>query len=147
MTTLLSVAEPRAAQDAGLEGYVPALSISAKVGEPMNTGFMIAMMPLTQKSRPSFGVVLFFDPGRAWCSRTLNKHGTNYLATMTATLAAAQFADMSPRATSLKYPGRQDRGAVGLAEDLRKMNFDEDTIARLLAAAEPYWKPARSRTA
>jgi hypothetical protein len=88
-------------------------------------------------------VVLYLDADRAWTARHFARNGSQSPALGRAPMPpeAVTYSARTQRAASLRYNGQPPQDAAGLAEDLRALGLDSDSVGRLVSAAAPYLSP------
>lgn len=115
-------------------------SNSGLLGVPMETKFLLALMPLDVKAPGKRGgVTIFIGADRDWSDRHFQRHGGTWLATLQATQAAAEYRDDCPRAQRLNYRGPKPGDEAGMIEDLERLGYFANQIEHFTRTAKPFW--------
>jgi len=114
---------------------------------PARSGPVMALYRTSGPRLRDHRVVLYLDADRAWTARHFARNGSQYPALARAPMPAqaVEYNSQSPRAVSLRYNGAHPQDLIGLAEDLRSLGVDDETVARFVGCAAPYLMSRRDQ--
>ena len=106
---------------------------------------IIALYCTTGSRAEKHRIVLYIAANKDWSAIQRERNGNKGTPVCTAKMTpeAWEYRNKSKRASSLRYSGVAPADANGLAEDLRTLGYDDNTIVRFVDAARPFWKSAQ----